>query len=767
MITQDSKQTRRRVKVDQLAPSTSPTHPLELELRFTETFQRYQDAPVALREAKCLQVLYPEILGPIYEEDLVAGRIEPRLVGFSPDEWGSCAFGYYHLPKAIREVADSLPLDPAFRRKVDEMIAFWDEHSTAARVRAAYPPEMAKYLPSDDWMNTYGIAFPLYRLTGANVDYGKLLRLGIPGLRGEVTERRERAAAEGSPVDLFDGMLIALDVLEDACRHYEAEALHEAEATSDPQRRSELEKLADTLANIRREPPQTFHEAIQLFWLYSIVGDVRNHGRMDVYLGDFLSRDLANREITEDEALRLLQSVWRLMADRATRVHNRVIIGGKGRPNEADADRFALLAMEATRTVLEAEPQLSLRFYKGQHPALMQKALEVIGEGRTYPILYNDDVNLPAIQFAFGFSPEEAEQYVPYGCGEYILEHRSFGTPSGVINLLKALEVTLHNGVDPLSGRPMGLALGELKDFHTFEDLWQAYTRQVEHYVDLMAQQEAIEYEVAGREAAYLYLSMLYDDCMELGKAIFSGGIRYLGGTLETYGNTNTADSLTAIKKLVYETGKLTPDELLAALDADFEGHAHTRRLLQDAPKYGNDDDRADEMLLRVHNHVCNYTRSQRERTPLHSYLVVIINNSANTLMGRWTAASADGRRARTPMNNGNAPSSGNDRAGVTAMLNSIVKPSPAIHAGAVQNMKFSPELFTNRRAELEALLDTYFDLGGAQAMITVVSRGDLERAMEDPEHYQHIFVRVGGFSARFVTLPRDVQREILERTLY
>src|SRR5690606_16021055 len=124
---------------------------------------------------------------------------------------------------------------------------------------------MAKYLPSDDWMNTYGIAFPLYRLTGANVDYGKLLRLGIPGLRREVTERRERAAAEGSPVDLFDGMLIALDVLEDACRHYEAEALHEAEATSDPQRRSELEKLADTLANIRREPPQTFHEAIQLF----------------------------------------------------------------------------------------------------------------------------------------------------------------------------------------------------------------------------------------------------------------------------------------------------------------------------------------------------------------------------------------------------------------------------------------------------------------------------------------------------------------------
>ena len=168
-----------------------------------------------------------------------------------------------------------------------------------------------------------------------------------------------------------------------------------------------------------------------------------------------------------------------------------------------------------------------------------------------------------------------------------------------------------------------------------------------------------------------------------------------------------------------------------------------------------------------MHEHVCNAVRDQAARVGLHSYLVVIINNSANSLMGRWTAASADGRRARAPMNNGNAPSSGNDRKGMTAMLNSIVKPSPAIHAGAVQNMKFSRELFLTRRAELEALLAAYFARGGAQAMITVVSRGDLERAMADPAGYRHIFVRVGGFSARFVDLPRDVQLEILQRTLY
>jgi pyruvate-formate lyase len=438
-----------------------------------------------------------------------------------------------------------------------------------------------------------------------------------------------------------------------------------------------------------------------------------------------------------------------------------------GRPNERNADRFALLAMEATRTVHEAEPQLSLRLYRGMNPALMRKALDVIGEGRTYPILYNDDVNMPAVMQAFEFGRAEAEQYVPFGCGEYILDHRSFGTPSGVINLLKALEVTLHNGVDPLTGQPTGLAQGQFHDFKTFDDLWAAYARQVEHFARLMADQEALEYAAAGEQAAFLYLSMLYDDCLERGRGIFAGGIRYLGGTLETYGNTNTADSLTAIKELVYDKKLLTHDQLLAALDADFEGYARQRRLMIDAPKYGNDDDRADAMLLRVHNHVCNTVRDQRLRTSLHSYLVVIINNSANTLMGHWTAASADGRRAGTPMNNGNASSSGNDCKGITAMLNSIVKPAPAIHAGAVQNMKLSRELFLTRRAELEALLDSYFAKGGTQAMITVVSRGDLERAMEQPEQYQHIFVRVGGFSARFVDLSRDVQLEILNRTLY
>ncbi len=751
----------------QLQPSIDQEHPFLAELRFTDTFRRLRGAHPSVREAACMATQFPDVLAPVRPDDLIAGRLRPRLVGFSPDEWGSCAFGYYHLPKAIEAALETTEISQELRTKVEEMVGFWDSMSTASKVRAAYPPELASILPSDDWMHAHGVAFPLYRLTGANVDYGRLLRRGLPGLVAEVEARRGSAEGDPDKVAFFEGLRTVLDVILDCCTHYEVQARSEAAGSDDSQRRHDLLALADILARLRVAAPSTFHEAIQLMWLYSVVADVRNHGRMDTYLGPFLASDLDEGRLSEQQALRLLQSLWRLMADRETRVHNRVIVGGVGRPEEAAANRFALLAMEATRTVLEPEPQLSLRFHSGQDPALMEKALSVIAEGRTFPMLYNDDVNVPSVMAAFGVDRAEAEQYVPFGCGEYVLEHRSIGTPSGVINLAKALEVTLHGGIDPLTGERMGLSLGPLDTFDSFDQLWDAYAEQVEHHIEVMATQQTIEYEVAAGEASFLLLSLLYDDCLERGQPLLSGGVRYLGGTLETYGNTTAADSLTAIKHLVFDHPYLTREQVLEALSSDFVGQTWVRRIMDDAPKYGNDHDVADAMLVRVHDHVCSHTRAQAQRVGLDSYLVVVINNAANTLLGHRTAASADGRRAGTPLNNGNSASSGNDRNGVTAMLNSVVKPSTRMHAGAVQNMKFSRRLFREHPAEVRALLETYFEQGGAQAMITVVDRDDLEAAMESPERFQHLFVRVGGFSARFVDLSRDVQLEILQRTLY
>lgn len=735
------------------------------ELKFTKIYKENINSHPAIREAKCLDAQYPDYFAEIIKNDLFAGRISHGLVGFSIDEWGPTAFGFYCQFEEIEKLLHENEYSSDEENEIRKMMKFWENEDTSIKLRKAYPDEINKYLPSDDWMNSSGVAFPLYRLTGGNIDNDKLLKLGIPGLQKEILSKLENA--DPDKIEFYKGALLSIEVLVKVAKHYSAQAKYYAKETEDNIWQNELLIIANTLDILIESKPKTLREAIQLFWLYSLISDIRNHGRMDIYFGDFLINDINSGEITKEEALKLLQSLWKLMADRNTVVHSRIIIGGKGRPNETNANEFALLALEATRTVLEIEPQLSLRLYNGMDNRLYEKALDVIGEGRTFPILYNDEVNIKSVVNAFGFTPLQAEQYVPYGCGEYILEHQSFGTPSGVINLLKALEVTLRNGVDPLTGNIVGLQLGELSDFNSFDDLMFAYKKQVEFFVDLLAQQEVIEYKIAGETAPFLFVSILYDDCLEKGKGLFEGGIRYLGGTLETYGNTNTADSLIAIKKIIYEQKLFSKNELLTALDNNFKENEWIRKELLKQPKYGNDNDEADLMLVDVHEHVCNYVRDQKNKTNLHSYLVVIINNSANTLMGHFTSASADGRLSGTFMNNGNTPSGGSDKEGITAMLNSIVKPDNSIHAGAVQNIKFSKRMFSENRNELKALLKTYFEKGGQQAMITVVNKNDLENAIKEPEKYQHLFVRVGGFSARFVELSADVQKDILSRTLY
>lgn len=731
-----------------------------LERQFTALYRKLEGAHPAEREIACLELLRPAELQPLQDGDLLAGRIRMSRAGFSPEPGG---LGYYCDEEAIRRDLDGPEVTPAVRRDMEELLDFWRTESTTARVRAAYPPEVTRALPSDNWITEPLPASPLYRMAGSYLDFATLLRLGLPGLRKAVASRRAQAEAEEDDITLYTALDLALELLARCCLAYRTEAL--ALAQSDSPARPDWLALAETLQAITEHAPATLAQAMQLLWLYALVSGTFNYGRLDKLLGGFLAADLAAGRLSRPAAQRLFNSLWRLIADRKTIWNGRVILGGRDRSETAD--EAALMALEATRAVPEVEPQLSLRLYKGIDHRLPDKALELLGEGRTYPILYNDEVNVPAVAAAMGVSQAETQEYLPFGCGEYVLDHRSFGSPNGILNLLKVLELTLRDGRDPLTGRQMGPHTGRFENFASFEELWQAYTCQADYFVTALARQEAIEYKVAGETAPFLYFTLLYDDCLQRGKGIFAGGIRYLGGTVETYGNINTADSLTAIRELVYRRGAVTPSDLLAALDADFEGWEDLRRQLLQAPKYGNDDPVADGMAAQVHEQVCSTVRSQAGKVGLSSYLVVIINNSANTTLGRWTAASADGRRKGQYMANGNNPSSGSDRAGLTAMLNSLVKLRPDCHAGAVQNIKLSPAWFAGDAALARGLLQAYFDQGGTQAMLSVVRRGDLEKALQNPEQYHHLMVRVGGFSARFVELEPDVQQEILHRTLY
>lgn len=732
--------------------------------KFTDTYKKYSLESTPIREVECLKFQYPLLFCDIQDGDLFAGRDNIPALGIMPQVINS--FGYYIQEKKVKALMQSSKTTPENKNIASELITYWSIEASDQKLRSQYPAKMKEVLFSDNWPNEPLIAAPLYRMSGTQCDFDKLITLGIEGLRREVGKFKTKTVKGSSNYNLYDGMEKACDLFGEVATYYANMAVRQSlEASLD--RKKELLVMEKTLLKIASGKPESFREAIQLMLLYADICGTINYGRMDEYLGDLYVSDLKKGVLTEEEAIRLLSSLWILMDAKGNIWDCRVIVGGRGRRNEKNADQFALIAMETTQKVKGIVPQFSLRFYKGQNPALYKKGLDMIASGNPYPIIYNDEVNIPSVMNAFKVPNEEAANYVPFGCGEYVLYHRSVGTPSGVINLLQALSVTLHKGINPVNNKKMGLPDSELGTFNTFESLFSAYKKNVELFVEQQAYQEKLEYDVAGQVAPFLFLSMVFDDCIKRGKGIFSGGVRYLGGTLESYGNTNTADSLVAIRKLVYDEKKFTLDQMVKMIDANFEGFDKERKMMLDAPKYGNDNDYADNIKVEVDSHICSFARNMNKKAGLHSYLIVIINNSANTTMGMLTAASPDGRKAFTYMANANAPTGGADKNGVTAFLNSIVKPDTRIHAGAVQNMKFSRDMFTTYRDKTEALLTTYFEKGGQQCMINCIGREDLENAIKHPEQYANLIVRVGGFCARFVELPPEVQREILSRTIY
>lgn len=537
--------------------------------------------------------------------------------------------------------------------------------------------------------------------------------------------------------------------------------------------KAELKEMAECLENIATKKPASMREGLQLAWLYSLGALTSNYGRMDIYAGDLYVQDIKEKRLTPEKALELVQCFWRLTVARRIAGHEtaefnaRVVVGGKGRRNTENADEFALLAMEATRTIVETEPQLTLRIYDGMNETVMQKALEVIGEGRIYPMLYNDDVNIPGVAKAFNVSEALAALYYPYGCGEYVLEHTSIGSPNCSLNTLKALEITLHNGIDPKTNKQVGLQTGLPDAFDTFDKLWDAYKKQIEYFAYNLGVRHGIEYEVEASQVCFLLTSILYDGCLEKGRGLCDRGPIYSGSVIESFALVNTGDSLNTIKQLVYDMKLFPLKDLVDMLDNNFEDHLKEHKMISSIPKYGNDDDKADEMVMMVTNHLADYCHSQAENIGLDYFLIVNINNWFNVELAKNTGASADGRYDGDPFANGNTPTAGNDHNGVTAMMNSLAKFGADNHAGYSHNMKFNKSQFISNKDKIRSLLDGYWKKGGTQAMITAVSRGDLEDAMENPSKYANLIVRVGGFSARFIELRKDIQLDLINRTMH
>lgn len=751
-----------QVDVNKKIPCEKPAN-VQLQIMEAYTRAHHNESNLYQREVACLSELYPVLFRQIEAEDCVVGRLDALPIGFGSV---TSVGGVGHYCNFDKLEAFKSELAPADHTRVDELQTYWQERDT----RSIYFRQTLTETTLGKFVDVNYPAIATARLSGMYLDYNTLIDNGIEGMRARINDQLSAAKkqADEKAISLHGAFLGCFDIVERVIDFHIQLCVQELDKTEDLTRKHQMSDLIDALTSIRSSKPKTFLEGIQLSWLYSLCSGVVNFGRMDDYLGDLLVADLDAGRITERQAINYIRSHYRLIEARKTTVNGRVVVGGMGRRNPEAADVYCKLAIQAVRENKDTEPQFTLRIYKGMNQSVYQDALDAIGEGLTYPILYNDDVNVPAVMNSMQISQSDAEHYVPFGCGEFVLSGKSVGTPNTCINILKILNIALTGGTDFWDGKDKsgGTALLKPEQVTSFDDVMQNYKDLLDHYIELTSEAQSFSYKVMNQEVGFLFTSILTDDCIGRSKSLLDGGVYKLGGTNETYGNTNAYDSLSAIKKVIFEDKKYSYVELIEALRADFDGHDRMKYDLINAPKFGNDDAYVDDIAVEMHEYICNGIKDSAAKVGMDSYLVVIINNQVNTEWGRATSASADGRHRGVYMSNANNPQSGADKNGPTAMLNSLVKLKAEVHAGSVQNMKFSKNMYQSKRMIVEALLDGYFEQGGPQIMVSVVGKGELEDAYHNPEKYPNLVVRVGGFSAKFVNLDKDVQLEILNRTL-
>ena len=731
--------------------------------RYTSVHRENLSGSRERREVECLKVLYPKMFRHIEDGDLVAGRLDFLPIGFGcVTSLGGV--GHYCVFRKLREFQSSLPAED--RPRVDALYAYWLDHDLKTR----FNRDMMTGNEMGTFIDTKYPMIATARLSGMMLDYGKLLDLGLDGLRGLLRARIGQAqrSGDGRALEFLEAGMECLDIFDASALHLKEEALEQAGKAS-PLRQGQLERMAADLEHIRHQKPETFPQALQLFWLYALLSGCINYGRLDDLLGPYLAADLAAGRLDEQEAYAYLKSLWTMIENRRTTVNGRIIVGGRGRKHPAEADVFLHLAMKVCHDTRYVEPQFTLRLDSDTPEQVWDEALDALGAGTTYPTLYHDDVEVPAVAYAMRVDEKTAEQYVPFGCTEFVIAGQSTGTPNICINLLKILTIYLNGGMDPMDGvrKDGGVPILPLEEYGSFDAFYGGYKRLLDWYLDLSVKAQYHSYEVMNDKVSFLFVSLLMDDCIGRGRALLDGGVRYLGGTNETYGNINASDSLQAIRELVFERKKYTLEDIRQAVLVNFEGYDELRKDCLACDKYGNDLDTADSLANDLYEFVSKGVRDRGIAAGMQYFLIVISNNQLNTDWGLETAASPDGRLRGMYMNPANNPQGGANVTGPTALLNSLSRFDARYHAGSVQNIKFGRALFNGRRDIIKPLFRTYFHKGGSHLMVTVVDRGELEDAMIHPEKYPDLIVRVAGFSAKFVELPRTVQEELLSRVLY
>ncbi len=682
----------------------------------------------------------------------------------------------------------SFAVSPEARQLYEEsIIPFWRGKS----MRDLIFREM-----TDDWKSAYECGvfteFMEQRAPGHTVLDDKIYRKGFLQFKGDIERSLKDLDYLKDPLayakqEELKAMLICADALiRFAERHADA-ALELAQEEQHPQRRAELQRMAEVCAHVPAHPPCDFWEALQYYWFVHLgvttelnTWDSFNPGRLDQHLYPFYTKGLAEGSIDRERAEELLQCFWIKFnnqpappkvgvtaAESGTYTDFALINTGGLKEDGSDAvNELTYLILDVVEEMRLVQPSCCVQVSKKNPDRFVKRAARIIRTGFGQPSVFNTDVIMQEL-IRQGKSVADARNGGSSGCVEVGAFGKECYILTGYLNMVKIFELTLNNGVDIRTGRMIGLEKGDPTDFDSFEELFQAYERQLNHFVDVKVRGNNVIERLYASYMPAPFLSLLIDDCIAKGKDYHDGGARYNTMYIQGVGLGTLTDSVTAIKHRVFDEGTLSMDALLAVLRDDFEGHERVRQmLLNKTPKYGNDDDYADEVMVALFEAYFDAVDG-RPNTKGGYYHINLLPTTVHVYFGSVTGATPDGRRAWEPLSEGVSPVQGADRQGPTAVLKSVAKMDHARTGGALLNQKFTPQLLQDEAGldSLVHLIRTYFKLDGHHVQFNVVDAATLRAAQEHPEQYRDLIVRVAGYSDYFCDLSPVLQDEIISRT--
>jgi formate C-acetyltransferase len=649
---------------------------------------------------------------------------------------------------------------------------------------------------SDEWKAAYeaGIftEFLEQRAPGHTVLGDKIYKKGLLDLKEEIQKNMQaldplRDSAAYEKMEELKAMDIAADAMIHYAERYSKEAKKLARKEKNAARRKELTRIAGICARVPAHPPRDFWEAIQAYWFVHVgvilelnPWDAFNPGRLDQHLCPFFEKGLKNGTLTREKARELLQAFWikfnnqpappkvGVTAEESSTYTDFVLINTGGvRSDGSDAvNELSYLLLDVVEEMRLTQPSSMVQISKKTPDRFLKRALEIIRTGFGQPSVFNTDVIIQEL-LRQGKSIEDARNGGASGC----VETGAFGKEcyilTGYFNIAKILEITLNNGLDPRTGRKIGLETGDPARFSSFDQLLEAFKTQLNHFINIKIRGNNIIERLYAEHLPVPFLSLFIDDCVVKGKDYNDGGARYNTNYIQGVGLGTITDSLAAIKFNAFDKKYITMGELLEALRTNFHGYETLRqKLVNRTPKYGNDDDYADQFARTVFEDYYEAVDG-RPNTKDGHYRINLLPTTVHIYFGKAVGATPDGRKAGEPLSEGVSPVQGADRKGPTAVIKSVAKIDHARTGGTLLNQKFTPQLLADEEGldKLAHLIRTYFKLDGHHIQFNVVNSDMLRDAQRRPEKYRDLIVRVAGYSDYFVDLNVELQNEIIKRT--